>query len=65
MEEKLVNGSPSDHLDDQCIQELMDACEEKNHTKFRQSLEALVMNMFEEEDSNAIDSGEEQGSIQS
>ena len=46
-EEKLINGSASDHIDDHCATELMDATETKDVPKFRAALEALVLNCFE------------------
>ena len=50
MEEKLVNGSSSDVLEQHCISELFDAVENKDHAAFRKALEALIMNMFEDEE---------------
>lgn len=47
-EEKLVNGSASDHLQDHCMGELFEAASEKNVAKFRSALEALVLDMFED-----------------
>ena len=46
-EEKLINASSDDHIDDHCMSELFDACESKNASQFRSALEALVMNMFD------------------
>lgn len=46
-DEKLVNASPEDHVAEYCIQELMDAVPKKDIKKFRDAVEALVMNMFE------------------
>ena len=59
MEEKMVNGSPDDHLESHCAGELMDACETKDVKKFRAAIEALVMNMFdwEEEHEDAASEG--------
>lgn len=52
IEEKMVNGSADDHLEFHCAGELMDAVETKDVSKFRSALEALVMNMFEHEESD-------------
>jgi hypothetical protein len=52
LEEKLVQGSASDHLEDHCIGELMDACPSKNVKAFRSALEALVLNCFDEGEAN-------------
>lgn len=49
-EEKMVNPSASDILEDFCIGELMDAASTKNISAFRKSLEALVINCFEEDE---------------
>lgn len=49
MEEKTVGGSLEDKLDDHLAGELMAACAEKNVKRFREALEALVLNCFEEE----------------
>lgn len=49
-EEKLVNGSASDHLQDHCMGELFEAAETKNVAKFRSAVEALVLDMFEDSD---------------
>jgi hypothetical protein len=46
-EEKLVQGSPEDYVEDHCLGELFEACEEKDPKKFRQALEVLVMNLFD------------------
>ena len=46
-EDKLVNGSASDHLEDHCIGEMFDAFETKNVSKLRSALDALVMDMFD------------------
>lgn len=48
MDEKLVQGSPSDHLEEHCAGELMEAVEKKDVKAFRSAVEALVMNCFEE-----------------
>lgn len=47
-EEKLINGSSDDYLNDSAVNELMEACSTGNKALFRSALEALVMNMFEE-----------------
>lgn len=47
MEEKLVQGSESDHLEDYCVGELMDACAQMDVKAFRAAFEALVMNCFD------------------
>lgn len=51
-DEKLVNGSASDLLEDHCIGELMDAAQSKDIKRFRAALEALIMNMFDMEDAH-------------
>lgn len=51
MEEKMVNGSASDNLEAHCATELIKAVEDKNVDKFRNALEALVLNCFEDEES--------------
>lgn len=53
MEEKMINGTPEDHLESHCAGELIDAVESKDVAKFRSALEALLMNMFEEEAEDA------------
>ncbi len=52
-EEKVVGLSPDEELEDHCISELMDACENKDPKAFRSALEALVMNAFEHGDQDA------------
>lgn len=47
IEEKLIQGSASDHLDHHCCQEMFDAVEHKDIKRYRAALEALVMNCFE------------------
>jgi hypothetical protein len=49
MDEKLVQGSPSDLLEDHCVGELMSAITNKDVKAFRSAIEALVMNCFESE----------------
>ncbi len=46
-EQRLVQGSASDHLDDACMAEIFDACEKRDMRHFRSALEALVRNMFD------------------
>lgn len=46
-DEKLINGSAQDHLEDHCIGELMEAASKKDIRAFRAALDALVMNMFD------------------
>lgn len=52
-EEKLVQGSASDHLEEHCAGELMDAVEKKDVKAFRSAFETLIMNCFEEESEHA------------
>lgn len=52
-DQKLVQGSESDLLDDHCFHELMDAVRAKDVKLFRQALEALVLNCFEEDKQDA------------
>ena len=47
--EKLVQGSTSDHIDDYCIGELMEAVPKKDVRAFRSAFEALFMNMFDQD----------------
>lgn len=54
-DEKLVQGSESDHLQDYCLGELMDAIEQKNVKAFRSALEALFLDMFEMQDEESKD----------
>lgn len=57
-EEKLVNGSSSDHIEDHCFRELSEAIANKDVNMFRHALEALVMNCFETEgESDATTAG--------
>jgi hypothetical protein len=49
-EEKLINASADDHIDDHAMGELFDACESKNTKQFLDAVAALVMNMFDYED---------------
>lgn len=48
MDEKLMNASFEDKLEEHCIGELMEAVEAKDHARFRSAIEALVLNLFEE-----------------
>lgn len=50
--EKLVQGSDSDHLEDYCAGELMDAVKNKDVKAFRSAIEALVLNCFEDGESD-------------
>lgn len=54
-EEKLINASSEDHIDDHCIGEMFDAVESKDPKKFHQALEALFLNMFDWKDADAAD----------
>lgn len=47
LQEKTYNMSPSEKLEEHCLQELMDAVHEKDVSKFRSALEALILNCFE------------------
>ena len=46
MEEKLVQGSADDHINEHMLGELMDAYEAKDVKRFRQSMEGLILNML-------------------
>lgn len=46
-ESKLVNADASDHVSDHCAGELMDAIATKDFAKFKQALEALILNLFD------------------
>lgn len=48
LEEKTYGQSPSDKLEELCIDELFEACEEKNVSAFRESVEALILNCFDD-----------------
>lgn len=50
--DELVQGSASDHIDDKMVEELMDACASRHVAQFRHALEALLLNMFEDGDSD-------------
>ena len=56
-EEKLINGSAEDVLEDHLIGELMDAAMAKDHSRFRSALESLILNLFEEESEDATNEG--------
>jgi hypothetical protein len=45
-EEKTVNGSPGDMINDQCAGEAFNAVDKKDATQFREAIKALVMNMI-------------------
>lgn len=47
IEEKLVQGSSDDHMNDHMLGELLDSYEAKDVKLFRQALEGLVMNMMD------------------
>ena len=47
IEEKLVQGSADDHINDHLMGELMDSYAAKDVKLFRQALEGLVMNMMD------------------
>ena len=47
IEEKLVQGSADDHMNDHLLMELTDAYEARDVKLFRQALEGLIMNMFD------------------
>jgi hypothetical protein len=47
MQEKLVQGSAQDHLEDHVSGELMDAVANKDVKAFRSAIEALLMGMFD------------------
>lgn len=49
-EERLVQGSASDHLEDHCAQEMLDAIASKDVKRFRAAFEALILNCFDYED---------------
>lgn len=49
-EEKMVNESSEDQLERHCIQELWDAIERKDVGAFRSAMEALILNLFEEDE---------------
>ena len=47
MQEKLVQGSASDHMEDYLSGEVMDAVANKDIKAFRSAIEALLMGMFD------------------
>jgi len=50
MEEKSYGLDSSEQMEEFCIDELMEAVANKDVESFRNALEALVMNCFEEEE---------------
>lgn len=48
IEEKLINGSATDEIHDQCAVELMESAASKDIPGFRAALRALIMNHKEE-----------------
>lgn len=46
MEEVLVQGSPSDHINEQMLGELISSYEDRDVKLFRHALEALILNML-------------------
>lgn len=48
--EKAYGGDESSQIEDQCVGELMEACQHKDPGRFRHALEALVLNHFEDSD---------------
>ncbi len=52
MDEKTINASFEDNLVEHIIGELFDAAMLKDVSRFRSSVEALVLNMFEEATEN-------------
>lgn len=55
--DKMVGLSGDEELEDQCIEEMMEACANKDAGQFRSALEALVMCAFEYEDQDAAYEG--------
>lgn len=45
--DKMVGLSSDEQLEDHCVEELMQACTDKDPKKFRQAVEALVMHGFD------------------
>lgn len=43
----MVGLSSDEQLEDHCVEELMQACTDKDPQKFRQAVEALVMHGFD------------------
>ncbi len=52
-DDKLIQGPEDDVIDHHLSGELMSACESKDPKAFRQALEALVLNAFEDEENGA------------
>ena len=48
-DEKTVNASLEEKLEEHLFSELMAAASQKDVTRFREAIEALVLNCFEEE----------------
>jgi hypothetical protein len=51
--EKSYGLDSNEELENQCIQEMIEACKAKDTSTFMQALEALIMTCFENGDSNA------------
>lgn len=49
-EQRMVNGSQSSVLEHHCAGEFMDAAKSKNVKSFRAALEALILNLFEDQE---------------
>ena len=47
IEEKLVQGSSDDHMNEHMLNEFCDAAKAKDVKLFRQAVEGLIMNMFD------------------
>ena len=47
IEEKLVQGSSDDHMNEHMLNEFRDAAKAKDVKLFRQAVEGLIMNMFD------------------
>ena len=45
--ERLINASPDELVDDNCIDELFEAIKTKDAARFQSAIEALVLNMFD------------------
>lgn len=53
MEEKNVGFSPDEEIEDACIDEIWEACTNKDPKALRDALEALLLTLFEV--ANAVD----------
>ena len=53
MDEMSYGGSMADQIEEHCISELMDAVKSDDLPMFRKALEALILNCFDEENSDA------------